>query len=720
MLPDQHVMDVEALRRALDGASLTEYAEPLSERLGELNQLGADKKELIALLKDAGCSKMGVRQKLATVLMCELARAVPAVPAADEEPKVTGDAFWGQLAQTSALGLDFDIPAPTSAAADLALVSAPKLPPAAVSVAPLPPELRAARPTPVVHTTPTDHVGESAPELEQLPATALPLAAPGEAVALEATAPRAPTATSAAPAASDAPYTTQRACAVGSAATAAYPAPARPLEPERSAQAQQADLFRKLGDEAFGRKDVKAAERWFAQALAATPRSVELLARLASCALAAAPPRLRLALTHLRRLLQLPPPHGDARLQAARCCVELGELDEALVHAEAAVASAPPPPPPLRGVIAPPDAPSEFLVRARGLHEEIVYLQGHIERSQRLGGEGRTLEALQASRIVRQACVASLLGTTLAVDALQSQGRLSEAIDEAREGAAKLPHLPLARVLLARLLARKGQVADAEAELGQAMARAGADADASADASAEPGADASADTDCARAAAALDGLRRAVELKAEGNGAYGAGQFERALTLYTEALDADTEGFISPVLFGNRSQAYAKISSFALAVADCDRALAIDAEHIKLRLRRAACRIELGDVPGAITDYETILEQDPENAAAVAGLEHAEEVPKWPAPLHTAPSDRPLHTAPSDRPLHTAPSDRPDHAPLAPTRGSAAAAGVGVGDGASSTELSARSRTPHICRARDTPLVTRRRWRAVPTGGRVG
>ena len=42
-------------------------------RLSELNALSVggavDKKQLLALLKEAGCSKMGVRQKLATVLM---------------------------------------------------------------------------------------------------------------------------------------------------------------------------------------------------------------------------------------------------------------------------------------------------------------------------------------------------------------------------------------------------------------------------------------------------------------------------------------------------------------------------------------------------------------------------------------------------------------------------------------------------------------------------
>jgi tetratricopeptide (TPR) repeat protein len=75
-----------------------------------------------------------------------------------------------------------------------------------------------------------------------------------------------------------------------------------------------------------------------------------------------------------------------------------------------------------------------------------------------------------------------------------------------------------------------------------------------------------------RASTALHTLRQARSLKAEGNAAYGAGQYERAITLYSEALRVDIEGALEPALLGNRSQAYAKVRSFSLALADCERA----------------------------------------------------------------------------------------------------------------------------------------------------
>ena len=88
-------------------------------------------------------------------------------------------------------------------------------------------------------------------------------------------------------------------------------------------------------------------------------------------------------------------------------------------------------------------------------------MQAQISKARLNGAEGRVLEALQAARAVRQACVASPLGTELALVALEGAGRLSDALDEAKAGVDRLPHDPTCRVLWARLLARKGNAAQA-------------------------------------------------------------------------------------------------------------------------------------------------------------------------------------------------------------------------------------------------------------------
>ena len=130
-----------------------------------------------------------------------------------------------------------------------------------------------------------------------------------------------------------------------------------------------------------------------------------------------------------------------------------------------------------------------------------------------------------------------------------------------------------------------------------------------------------------RARRALPGGSEGGEgLKDEGNAAYGASQYERAIDRYTEALAVDVEGFLAQVLHGNRSQAYMKLGQLARCLDDCNVAVAVDASSIKMRLRRAACRLELRQADEAVIDYERVLEIDPENASALSGLERAEEV----------------------------------------------------------------------------------------------
>ena len=590
-------MNAAALSRALAAASLDEYTDALSARLDELNALGRgviDKKALLELLKQAGCSKMGVRQRLAAVLTCELMALPSQPPPASGKEVPSGDAFWGHLASSAALDFD-DLPPPSSAEADRALMSAPRPPPPAAAVAPLPPAVLAAR-------TAADRA--ASPSAPSASSSLLPPPAPS------------------------APADAAEADAYASAAA-----------PALSAAEQQAELCRKLGDEAFGRKDVAGAERWFAQGLALCPQSADFLSRLADCASAATPPEHLRALEYLRTLLALPVTpchvdlHVDAQLRAARCCKTLGKLAEARTHCEAAVGLAPPPPPPARPVAAAsgaatsgagPSAASAQPLRARASESlsELLYAEGQVERARVCAAEGRVLEALQASRFIRQACQASLLGTTLATDALEAAGRLEEAIGEAQEGVDTLgagaPGAPRARLLLARLLARKGRAAEAEAALEGLEALEKASALSTRSAEARAGLES--------AAAAFVGLRQAMRLKAEGNAAYGQSQFERAITLYTEGLEVDVARCLEPALLGNRSSAYAKVRSFSLAVHDLDRALLIDEDATKLRLRRAAFKVELGDLPGAVVDYETVLEREPESPAALAGLEHAEEV----------------------------------------------------------------------------------------------
>ena len=248
------------------------------------------------------------------------------------------------------------------------------------------------------------------------------------------------------------------------------------------------------------------------------------------------------------------------------------------------------------------------------------YVLRQLHRAKSLAASGnRVVEALQAARTVRQHCTCSSVGSLLAVEALETPGRLGEAVEAAREGVERRPHDPEMCVVWARLLSRSGAAAQAEAELERLVAahRSGSTPRASAPQYAEG---------YARAERCLEAVKVARGLKDEGNAAYGASQYERAIDRYTEALAVDVEGFLAQVLHGNRSQAYMKLGQLARCLDDCNVAVAVDASSIKMRLRRAACRLELRQADEAVIDYERVLEIDPENASALSGLERAEEV----------------------------------------------------------------------------------------------
>lgn len=123
---------------------------------------------------------------------------------------------------------------------------------------------------------------------------------------------------------------------------------------------------------------------------------------------------------------------------------------------------------------------------------------------------------------------------------------------------------------------------------------------------------------------ALAGLQAARQLKERGNAAYTKADYERSAAAYTEALEVDTEQFMTPVLYGNRAQARLAANRAQDASKDCDAAIQLDAENVKLRLRRAACSVALKQFGKAKEDYNKVIDLEPDNTTAQEFLtEHA-------------------------------------------------------------------------------------------------
>jgi tetratricopeptide (TPR) repeat protein len=401
--------------------------------------------------------------------------------------------------------------------------------------------------------------------------------------------------------------------------TAAYPG----ADSAGANTSEMLGAYRERGNAAFGRQDYESAQRWYEKILSiptddgAGGMSLDhaaALSNLAACALERKPPDPTAALKRLQRLLAARPTHVKGRLRAGRCCVMLGQLHAALTHYEVAYDQEKPKTPAAglqlrytpptacdaeRKLLMGPDGKTPLSELAQQAFEgkaTAARMISHCERARSLARGGRTDEALYLARSVGKMCSHSPIGHSLVVEVLEGKGRLWEAQQEAEEVVERFPEDEALGVALSRLLARRGKTAEAEARLADLVRS-------------RPG------EEC-RALRARRGLKAALQHKEEGNAAYSAGDFTKAGASYTAAMEADCEGCLLPTLLANRAQARLQDGREADALTDCDKAIGLDADNVKMLLRRAACHVALKHLKEAKEDYDAVLALDPYCAAA--------------------------------------------------------------------------------------------------------
>ncbi|XP_076758250.1 tetratricopeptide repeat protein 12 [Xylocopa sonorina] len=85
---------------------------------------------------------------------------------------------------------------------------------------------------------------------------------------------------------------------------------------------------------------------------------------------------------------------------------------------------------------------------------------------------------------------------------------------------------------------------------------------------------------------------RAETLKTIGNGAFKDGNYEKAVTYYSKALEQRKD---STVLWNNRALSYIQLGLFEKALADCEWALKVRNTNLKALLNSAKCYKQLGN-----------------------------------------------------------------------------------------------------------------------------
>jgi DnaJ homolog subfamily C member 7 len=99
--------------------------------------------------------------------------------------------------------------------------------------------------------------------------------------------------------------------------------------------------------------------------------------------------------------------------------------------------------------------------------------------------------------------------------------------------------------------------------------------------------------------------RELAALKEQGNEQVKAGCNADAVETYTRALTIDDENDnFNKTLYANRAAACMRLKRWEQALADCDRALAIDPAYVKVTVRRADVLVKLGKYEQACYDYE--------------------------------------------------------------------------------------------------------------------
>lgn len=109
-------------------------------------------------------------------------------------------------------------------------------------------------------------------------------------------------------------------------------------------------------------------------------------------------------------------------------------------------------------------------------------------------------------------------------------------------------------------------------------------------------------------------------LKSDGNTAFKAADYDKAIELYTEALTVCPKSFKTErsVLFGNRGAAYIQKELKDLAIADCTKSLELNDTYLKALVRRAKLYEDTDKLDESLADYKRILELEPGNGEARA------------------------------------------------------------------------------------------------------
>ncbi|XP_064083714.1 serine/threonine-protein phosphatase 5-like isoform X1 [Macrobrachium nipponense] len=122
-----------------------------------------------------------------------------------------------------------------------------------------------------------------------------------------------------------------------------------------------------------------------------------------------------------------------------------------------------------------------------------------------------------------------------------------------------------------------------------------------------------------------ENVQKAEELKNEANEYFKKQQYDKAIELYTSAIELNDS---VAIYYGNRSFAYLKTECFGYALQDASKALELDKTYVKGYYRRASAYMSLGKFKLALKDYETVTKTRPNDRDAKVKYNECQKVVK--------------------------------------------------------------------------------------------
>ncbi|KAK4156490.1 serine/threonine protein phosphatase [Chaetomidium leptoderma] len=116
---------------------------------------------------------------------------------------------------------------------------------------------------------------------------------------------------------------------------------------------------------------------------------------------------------------------------------------------------------------------------------------------------------------------------------------------------------------------------------------------------------------------------KATDLKNQGNKAFAAHDWPKAIDFYTKAIELNDK---EPAFWSNRAQAYLKTEAYGFTIRDATRAIELNPGFTKAYYRRATAHAAILKPKDAVKDFKTCVKIDPGNKDAKLKLVECEKV----------------------------------------------------------------------------------------------